>query len=129
MRQENFEKISLWLIKIGLWVIPFLPVYISSTMLFPFITGKNFAFRIIVQIIFALWAALALVNPEYRPKLTLLLKTSTVFILVLFLADLFGANPYRSLFSNYERMEGFMMLFHLYLYFTMLISVFKKKRG
>lgn len=125
---RNFEKISLWIVKIGLWVIPFLPLYVSSSMLFPFITGKNFMFRILVGIIFVFWMSLALSRPEYRPKLTPLFKAATIFIVILFLADLFSPNPYRSFFSNYERMEGFMMHLHLYLYLVMLISVFKERR-
>src|SRR3989338_6743850 len=127
MLSREFEKLFLWIIKIGLWLIPFLPIYVSYTMLFPFITGKNFAFRIIIEIIFALWAGLAYFKAEYRPRLSPLLKAATVFIAILFLADIFSPNPYRAFFSNYERMEGFMMIFHLYLYFVMLVSVFKKR--
>lgn len=125
---HKIEKALLWTVKIGLWIIPFLPLYISSSMLFPFITGKNFAFRIIVEFIFALWVGLAVAQPRFRPKLTPLLKVVTVFIGVIFFADVFSLNPYRALFSNYERMEGFMMLGHLYLYFLMLVSVFKTRR-
>lgn len=128
MLSREVEKIFLWVIKIGLWLIPFLPLYVSYTMLFPFITGKNFAFRIIVEIIFALWAGLAFAKPEYRPRLSPLFKAATVFIAILFLADIFSPNPYRSFFSNYERMEGFMMIGHLYLYFIILLSVFKTKK-
>jgi len=122
------EKSLLWVVKIGLWIIPVLPLYVSSSMLFPFITGKNFAFRIIIELLFALWVALAVAKREYRPVLSLPFKAATVFILILFLADLLSPNPYRAFFSNYERMEGFMMLGHLYLYFVMLTSVFKTRR-
>ncbi|MBI2053215.1 MAG: O-antigen ligase family protein [Candidatus Sungbacteria bacterium] len=121
------EKVFLWIIKIGLWLIPFLPLYISSSMLFPYITGKNFMFRAIVEVIAALWVALAYMKPEYRPKLTPLVKAVTVLVGIVFLADIFSPNPYRSFFSNYERMEGFMMLGHLYLYFLMLVSVFRRR--
>lgn len=117
-----------WIIKTGLWIIPLLPIYVSDSMLFPFITGKNFAFRIIVQIIFALWVALMIADERYRLRLTPLIKAATIFVTVVFLADIFGPNPYRSLFSNYERMEGFMMIFHLYLYFLMLGAMFRSRR-
>ncbi|MEK7077066.1 MAG: O-antigen ligase family protein, partial [Patescibacteria group bacterium] len=127
MRRTPFEQFFLWIVKIGLWTIPFLPLYVSASMLFPFITGKNFAFRIIIEIIFALWAGLAAYKEEYRPRLTPLFKIVTVFVAVVFLADLFSPNPYRAFFSNYERMEGFMMIFHLYLYFVMLVSVFRAR--
>ncbi len=128
MRASSWEKALLLTIKIGIWILPILPLYISGGMLFPFIAGKNFFFRIIVEIVFALWVSLAIIRPYYRPKLTPLFKAATIFITILFLADLFGPNPYRSFFSNYERMEGFMMLSHLYLYFVVLASVFKTKK-
>lgn len=128
MSLNQLERAFSWTIKIGLWAIPLLPLYVSSSMLFPFITGKNFTFRIVVEIIFAVWLGLVTVWPQYRPRLTLPVKLATIFILILFLADLFSPNPWRAFFSNYERMEGFMMLSHIYLYFLMLVSVFKTRR-
>jgi len=124
---KKLETIFAWIVKIGLFIIPFLPLYVSSSMLFPFITGKNFAFRIITEVILIFWIWLAVANPEYRPKLTFLFKAVTIFTAIVFLADVFGPNPYRSIFSNYERMEGFMMIGHLYLYYLMLVSVFQKR--
>ena len=124
---KKLESISLWFVKIGLWAIPFLPIYIEPAMLFPFITGKNFGFRMAVELLFAVWVGLAVFREAYRPKLTPLFKASTIFIVILFLADLLSPNPYRAFFSNYERMEGFMMIFHLYLYFIMLLSVFRRR--
>jgi hypothetical protein len=56
------------LILTGVFIIPFIPLYVASNMFFPFITGKNFAFRVLVEIIFALWAILALRDSDYRPK-------------------------------------------------------------
>ncbi len=128
MDADIFKKGSAWAVKIGLFAIPFIPLLISSSLLFPFITGKNFTFRIIVEIIFALYLGLAYFAPEYRPRLSALFKAVTVFMLILLAADMLGPNPYRSFFSNYERMEGFMMLSHLYLYFVMLLAVFKTRR-
>ena len=125
---QKLERPLAWMVRIGLWLIPILPLYISSSMLFPYITGKNFTFRIIVEIIFAAWVGLALLKSEYRPRLTPLLKIITIFTAIVFLADLLSPNPSRSFFSNYERMEGFMMIGHLYLYFIMLVSMFRTRR-
>src|SRR3989338_9056519 len=60
----------------GLFLIPLIPVIVAGgesftafffpDLLFPFITGKNFAFRIIIEIIFASWILLALLEPKYR---------------------------------------------------------------
>ncbi|MDZ4299643.1 MAG: O-antigen ligase family protein [Candidatus Sungbacteria bacterium] len=125
---KTFEKALLWTIKIALWIIPVLPFYVTPSLLFPFITGKNFAFRILVELAFAAWIGLVAAWPQYRPKPTLLFKAITVFVGIVFLADIFSPNPLRSLFSNYERMEGFMMIGHLYLYYLMLSTIFKTKR-
>lgn len=116
-----------WSIAGLLFIVPFLPLYISGSMLFPFITGRNFAFRIITEIAFVLWLALAAAFREYRPKPSKLLGAVIAFVGIVFFADLFGVNPYRSFFSNYERMEGFMMIAHLGLYFVILTSIFQKK--
>ena len=45
---NNFLRISLI---IGLAIIPFIPIYVANPLFFPFITGKAFVFRIIVEII------------------------------------------------------------------------------
>lgn len=128
MYYSTLQQVQIWILKIGLWILPIIPLIISETMLFPFITGKNFTFRIVIEILFILWIWLILSRPEFRPRWTPLFTAVTVFIVVLFVADLLGANPYRSFFSNFERMEGFMMLGHLYLYFVMLTSVFRTSR-
>ncbi len=44
----------------GLAFIAFIPLYVSGSLFFPFITGKAFVFRILVEIIFALWLVLIL---------------------------------------------------------------------
>jgi hypothetical protein len=44
----------------GLFATPFIVLIISNSLFFPFITGKNFTFRIIVEVIFAGWIILAM---------------------------------------------------------------------
>lgn len=126
MRQS--ERVLAGIVKIGLWLIPLLPLYIATSMLFPYITGRNFLFRFLVEIIFALWIGLAIARSAYRPRLTSLFKAVTIFVSIVFLADIFGLNPSRSIWGNYERMEGFMTILHLYLYFVMLVSMFRSRK-
>jgi len=115
------------IILFGLFVLPFIPLFVSTSMFFPFITGKNFAFRIIVEIVFVLWIVLALFDKTYRPKLSWLFYSVMALIGVTTLATIFGVNPYQSFWSNYERMEGLVTLLHLGALFTVLISVFKNE--
>ncbi len=116
------------MILVGLFAIPFLAFFVSKSMLFPFISGKNFGFRIITEIIFVLWAILAIKDAEYMPKKSWVLYSFMLFIGFLGLANLFGENPNKAFWSNFERMEGFITSIHLFLYFLVLSSVaFVKK--
>jgi O-antigen ligase/tetratricopeptide (TPR) repeat protein len=107
--------------------MPFIVFIVPGNMFFPYITGKNFLFRIAVEVLVALWLALLVIDKNVRPKISPLLYAVTATILVLIISTLFGANPYRSFWSNYERMEGLIGHLHLFAYFILLISVLKRE--
>ncbi len=106
----------------GLFIVPFIVFIVPSTMFFPFISGKGFAFRIIVEIIFGLYLILATISAEYRPKMSWMTKSVLFFGLAILVADLLGVNVYKSLWSNYERMEGFVLIAHLVMYYIVASS-------
>ncbi len=112
---------------VGMFLVPFIPFIVPSGMFFPFITGKGFTFRILVEILFSLSIILAFVNEQYRPRLSRISKSVLFFIVAIFIADILGANPYKSIWSNYERMEGFVLLVHLAMYYFVASSVFQTK--
>ncbi|MFA5831803.1 MAG: O-antigen ligase family protein [Candidatus Paceibacterota bacterium] len=111
----------------GIFAIPFLAFIVGNSLFFPFITGKNFGFRIIVEVIFALWILLAYANAAYRPKFSWIMAATAFFVAVVFVADITGVNPAKSLWSNYERMEGFVALIHIFAYFVVAGSVLTKE--
>lgn len=123
----NIQKVLRTIIVSGIFILPFIALIVSSSLFFPFITGKNFTFRIIVEIITASWILLALINSEYRPRKNTLIVSVVAFVVVIFFADLFGKYPYKSFWSNYERMEGFITIAHLFVYFLVAISVLNKR--
>jgi O-antigen ligase/tetratricopeptide (TPR) repeat protein len=112
----------------GVFLLPFIPIYVSKTMFFPFITGKNFAFRILVEIVFASWLLLAIRVPQYRPKKTVLLWAGTIFVGIIIIADLFGVHVLKSIWSNFERMEGLLTLLHLFAYFVAAGAILNTER-
>ena len=114
-----------YIILAGLFAIPFVPLIVSSSLFFPFITGKAFVFRIIVEIIFACYLVLAIRDESYRPKFSWILGTLVTFLVVMGVADFFGENPFKSFWSNYERMEGYITLLHLGAYFLVMGSILK----
>ncbi len=110
----------------GLFLLLPLPLYTASSMLFPFITGRNFAFRIIVELLVVLWVGLMALSKDYWPRLSWLTKSVILFLFIVTLADILGANPYRSFWSNYERMEGLLALIHMVLFFMLISSVLQR---
>lgn len=119
------EKVLRWAVLCGIFALPFVVLFVSKSLFFPFITGKNFVFRIIVEIIASLWLSLALVNPRFRPRHSIIFWAIAAFVAIMALANAFGVNPARSFWSNYERMEGWVTLAHLLLYFIVSVSVMK----
>lgn len=117
-----------WGIVIGVLAVFFTPTVVATPLFFPFITGKNFAFRILVEIVFTLWLILALRDPKIRPRASLLFFALTAFVAVIGIADIFGANPHKSFWSNFERMEGWIGLIHLYAFFVVLWSTFREAK-
>lgn len=111
----------------GLFLIPFVPFLVSSSLFFPFITTKAFTWRIIIEIIFAAWALLALQEATFRPKKSPILYGLGVFLLVIGTANIFGVSPTMSFWSNFERMEGFITLLHLGMFYLVISSLFNEK--
>lgn len=121
----TLQKFLKGIIYTSLAIVPMLAWYVSDSTFFPFITGKNFAFRFLIEISFLAWIVLAAIEPAYRPHKSIVFYSYSAFLLVLFIANLLGVNPYLSFFSNYERMEGWFTHLHLFFYFTVLYSVYK----
>lgn len=120
-------KILAYVIKGGIFILPAIFLIVSGVFFFPFITGKNFFFRVVVEIIFLLWVVLSVFDKSYRPKKTPVLLALGVTLFILFLATIFGENPYRSFWSNFERMEGLVGHIHLFLYFLIATSALKAR--
>lgn len=126
---SGLKDVLKWLILFGLFAIPFLTLYVENSYFFPFITGKNFVFRIIVEIITGLWVVLALLEAEYRPRFSWILSTFGIFLTVIFLADIHGVDPHAALWSNYERMDGFVTLAHVFSFFVVLGAMLRTPKA
>src|SRR3989344_4135760 len=118
----NLNSILRNCLLVGIFLIPLVPLIVVTSPLFPslffpYITGKNFAFRILTELMVGGWLILMLRDATYRPRRSLLLIAITVFTFTVALADAFSVNPLKSFWSNLERMEGFVTIAHLLLYF------------
>jgi O-antigen ligase/Tfp pilus assembly protein PilF len=122
------EKIARWTIYAGAFAVLCIPFLVTTSMYFPYITGKNFAFRIIVELMLGAWAVLMLLNRTYRPKRSAIFLAMVLFVVVIGIADMFGAQPLRSFWSNFERMEGFIAILHLAAYLFVVGSVIRGEK-
>lgn len=112
----------------GIFAIPFVVLLVAQSLYFPFITGKGFVFRILVEICFALWVVLALYSPEYRPKKSLALWLGLAFVVSVGVSTVFAANPTKAFWSNFERMEGYITILHLAAYVVVLTTVLNTEK-
>ncbi len=104
-------------------LVPFL---VADSMLFPYITGKGFAFRLIVEAALALWVVLAIRCPEYRPRWkSPTLVAGAIFLAVVAAADFLAVDPQLAIWSKFERMDGLVLVLHVGAYALVLSSVFQ----
>jgi O-antigen ligase/Tfp pilus assembly protein PilF len=118
------KKVAYWTAIIPLFLIPFLSLYVDNTIFFPFIAGKAFAFRMLVEVATAGWVVLAFADKKYRPRFSWILVFYAAFAAWMFIADSFGVNAHKALWSNFERMDGWVTLIHLFLFFVVAGSIF-----
>jgi tetratricopeptide (TPR) repeat protein len=122
------EKTLRSVVLAGVFALPFVSLVVISTLFFPYITGKNFAFRIIVEIMAGAWLALALVNSEYRPRRSWVLAALAVFVLLIAVSNATGVNPFKSFWSNFERMDGWVSIAHLLVYTVVAAATVRTER-
>jgi O-antigen ligase/tetratricopeptide (TPR) repeat protein len=122
------SKIIRWVTLGALFIIPLIPIFPgiaeAGNFFFPFITGKNFAFRILVEIAFVGWILMMLVDTQYRPKFSWTAAIFGLFVVWMAIADALAVNPEKAFWSNFERMDGWVTLIHVFLFFLITGSIF-----
>lgn len=106
----------------------FVPIVMAPPLVYPFITGKAFCFRLLTDTAFVLWAILAALDHRYRPRYS---RTLVVFIAVLaaaLISDLRSDHPSNAFLSNVQRMDGYINLCHLFLFFLVASSLLEAER-
>ena len=109
MRSETLVKIINWLL---LLIVVGTPLFYLRTTVYPYITAKSFFFYALVEILFALWVALAIFDSRYRPKKSWILIALLVFLGALLLTSFTGEDLWRSFWSTQERMIGVFGFLH-----------------
>ncbi len=129
MHEGNIGKdIARWVALGALFLIPCAPLVVVETFFFPFITGKAFYLRILIEIACVAWIALACIDKEYRPRFSWIGVAVVAFVAWMFVADLFAVNVLKAFWSNFERMEGWILLAHLIGFFFAASNVLRVEK-
>lgn len=112
----------------GIFILPFVAFLVVSDFFFPYIAGKNFAFRILTEFLLGAWVLLAIRDAEYRPRITWPLLAVSATVLIMGASTLLSPDISKSFWSNYERMDGYVTLLHLFGYFLVLGSVLRTEK-
>ena len=109
----------------GIGLLLLTPFVVSLGTIFPFVVGKAVWSRSVIEVVFALWAVLALAGPACRPPRSRVLVALAAGLAVSVLAACFGASLQRSLWSSYERMQGVVDGAHWMALAVVLVSVLR----
>ena len=96
--------------------------------IFPYVVGKAVYTRLLVELAFALWLVLVLWHPGYRLPRSRLLWVLGIYVGVVLVASFAGVSLQRSLWSTYERMQGWVGLLHYAAFSVMLASMLRTFR-
>lgn len=132
MAERSWVPILAVTIRVVLALVLIVPLIVTTTPLpntfFPFVVGKALWTRTLIEIAFGLWVILLLKDSSYRFPKSWTLAALGGYVLIALLATIFSASPTRSMWSTYERMQGWIDLAHWFTFALLLASVLRTWR-
>ena len=125
MQTESVDRALLYSIWAGVFLLLFMPLVVTTDTIFPYIVGKAVYSRIVIAVVFILWAALAFRNQNFRLRPSWIVVLLAVYLSVSLLSAIFGVSTQRSLWSTFERMQGVVDLAHWLAIVVVLASVIR----
>ena len=125
-----------FLIKLCLWALAFVPLIVNSSTFFPFIFGKSLMIRIAIALASLLFTVHLFGNEGFRSEIYGKLKrlaknplfiSVTAFMAIMAVGSYFAVNPFRAFFGDVERGEGVLGWLYVYGFFMYSLLVFAKK--
>ena len=110
-------------VRAGVALVLLTPLVTAPWTLYPFSVGKALYARVLIALVFALWVALALARPRWRPPPSALLAALGAGLAASVLSAWFGISPQQSFWSTYTRMEGIVNAAHWVAFAVVVASV------
>ena len=124
----RYEKFCLKAAKLAAYGVLIVPVFFTAKLFFPYTSTKTFLFRTLVEIAFVFWVPLIIFFKEWRPKVNAFVLLPAALLLSAAISSVFGLSFRSSFWSDLERMMGFLTYAHLFVFYLILISVFRDER-
>jgi O-antigen ligase len=123
---HRFEKILLWILRLGLILTLFTPLVYHNGFFFPYIIPRAVYFQIITEILFAGAITLIAFFPNHRPRWTHLSLAIFVYLAIAGVTTLTSVDPSKSFIGTIERSFGFFQLLHFGMLFFAASITLKK---
>ncbi len=124
MKANNLQKTIFVLILAALF---FVPLVFWHGVFFPYTFIKTILFYVITEFAFAIWLLLAVADKEYRPRFSAVTGAVAIFLFIMGIASYAGVDVSRSVWSEYERMFGFITWLHAGLFFLLFSTTIQKE--
>lgn len=115
------------ILKYLLYASALVPLIIFREFISPFHFGKVVIFRSLVEVMLVIYTLLIIKDRSYWPKFNFVTWSFLAFALAFSLTTVTSIIPYASFWGSLERMGGVFTFWHYFIYFIILISVFKKE--
>ena len=122
------DHVFVHVIRAGVALILLTPFVVSPATIFSPVVGKALYSRSLIEVVFVSWLLLCLFRPSWRPPRSRILVLLAVALGVAVLSAGFGVSVQRSLWSNYERMQGVIDQAHWCALAVVLVSVLRTGR-
>ncbi len=112
-------------------VILFLPLVVDYDFYYPYVFLKSILFRAAVEVMAMLYVVLAVLYPNYRPRINLLSGALVAYFGVTLIGSLPGVSlsAWSSWWGDFARMGGMFSRLHWLAYFYILVQVIKVERS
>lgn len=121
------KNILLWIIRLCSVVILLLPLYVDGSIIYPYALSKILAFQFLVEVLLGAFILLQCIDPSYRVnRKNRLIQAQSLWIGALVALSFMSVDVARSWWSTAQWMTGTVTYIHLFVWFLVLASVFKK---
>ncbi|MFA6160985.1 MAG: O-antigen ligase family protein [Patescibacteria group bacterium] len=125
MQRTTAIKVLKAIVYAGIYGGLLMPLVFIPVVIFPFVFSKLITFQILIGLTFPAYIILAWIEPQYRPRKSLLYAAIGAYFIALLLSVIFAVDPVRAWWGNQERMNGLFTLLHFLIWLTMAVSLIK----